>query len=140
MSPSPHHKTRSHAWPRPKIDARGVGRQLPSPVEKRLIAALNARREELGLTKSTAGKLAGVDPGDARRALNFGPVSARTIRLLCAYFNIHEYEELDAREKERALFIEISESCRRTAALVEELIEHINLTLRLTHNQQKRVM
>ena len=114
--------TYHRALPRPTIDARPTGRRPLYPYEKRLIKALKIRLVESGISHSGAGRIAGIDPGDARRVLSGGHATPRTLRRLFDAFDVHEYKELSNDEREKVLLIELGENCRRTADLADELV------------------
>jgi len=74
-----------------------------------------------GISHSEAGRLAGVDAGDARRVLAFGPVTRRTLRKLFNTFKINEYKKLSAADRREALLLEIHAAAERQAELLGEL-------------------
>jgi len=115
------HDTRARACPRPKIDANAKGRHPLRPEQRRLITALKARLIKSGISASEAGRIAGVDPGDARRVLAFGAATPRTLRKLFDAFNVNEYEELSAAERRGAILLQLRAAAERQADLLGEL-------------------
>lgn len=134
-------KAPHHRLPPPKIDAapqgRITGRQNQNPVknerrasggrrplfaqEARLIAVLNNKLAEKGISHRQAGRLASVDPADACRVLAFGETTPRTLRRLFEKFRVNEYKRLSARDRRVALLLEIRAAVERQAELLGEL-------------------
>ena len=112
------HDTPAHACPRGRIDAIAKGRVPLSPQEKTLVAALKSLLAKSGISASEAGRKAGIDPGDARRVLAFGPATPRTLRKLFEAFNLNEYEKLTAAEKRAAIALEVHAAAERLADLL----------------------
>ena len=76
-----------------------------------------------GISKSRAGRIAGIDEGDARRVLAFGEATPRTLRKLFEAFHIDEYEKLSAADRREALLHEIRAAVERQAELLGRLAE-----------------
>ena len=120
MSGARRHDTRAHVCPRGRIDAIAKGRRPLSPQERRLVAALKTILARSGISASEAGRKAGIDEGDARRALAFGPATPRTLRRLFEAFQVNGYEDLTAAERQAALAFEIHAAAERLAGLLGE--------------------
>ena len=101
---------------------RASGGRCPlAAAERRLIAALNVVLAEKGISHRKAGRLANVDQGDACRVLAFGEATPRTLRNLFEKFHISEYKKLSARDRNRALLLELRATAERQAELLGAL-------------------
>lgn len=140
-SPGRRHDTPGHVSPRGRIDAppegdcspskkrkgrkrdsRASGGRCPlSPQQRRLVAALKVALAKEGISHSRAGRIAGIDEGDARRVLAFGEATPRTLRKLFEAFKVNEYEKLSAADRREALLLEIRAAVERQAELLGEL-------------------
>jgi len=101
---------------------RASGGRCPlAAAERRLIAALNVVLAEKGISHRKAGRLANVDQGDACRVLAFGEATPRTLRNLFEEFHISEYKKLSARDRSRALLLELRATAERQAELLGAL-------------------
>ena len=118
MSRARDQDTSAHACPRGRIDAIAKGRVPLSPQEKTLVAALKTLLAKSGVSASEAGRRAGIDPGDARRVLSFGPSTPRTLRRLFETFNLSGYEKLNEAERRAALTLEIHAAAEYLAELL----------------------
>ena len=94
------------------------GRQPLSPKERRLISALRVALAKKGIAHRKAGRIAGVDEGDACRVLAFGPATPRTLRKLFEAFNVNEYEKLSAADRREAMALEVHAAAERLADLL----------------------
>lgn len=106
--------------PRGRINATPTGRRPLTPRQRRLIAALKTFLVKSGISYSEAGRIAGIDEGDARRVLAFGPATPRTLRKLFEKFNINA-EDLSAADRREALLLEVRAAAERQADLLGEL-------------------
>ena len=118
MSKRRRQDTSHHVSPRGRIDATPTGRAPLSPRERRLVAALKTLLAKSGISGSEAGRKAGIDEGDARRVLAFGPATPRTLRKLFEAFNVNEYEKLSAADRREAMALEVHAAAERLADLL----------------------
>lgn len=109
-----------HVSPRGRIDATPTGRHPLTPRQRRLVAALKTLLAKSGISYSKAGRIAGIDEGDARRVLAFGPTTPRTLRKLFETFNLNA-EELSAADRREALLLEARAAAEKQADLLGEL-------------------
>jgi hypothetical protein len=118
------HDTPHRASPRPRIDAIPTGRVPLSPRERALLTALKTRLREMGISATEAGRRAGIDPGDARRALSLTPnasATPRTLNRLFDTFNVSEFKDLSAAERREALLLEGRASAEKLAHVLGDL-------------------
>lgn len=89
--------------------------------DKRILALCEERRRELRISKSEAGRRAGVDRSDAVKALSLKSATPRTILAFARLFKIADAKPLARGTRIEALLIEIRADLDRAAELMGEL-------------------